>query len=41
MARADPEAPVLFVIGHVVELYEDMTLAAALLCEGPGMAAYA
>lgn len=41
VARADPEAPVLFVIGHVVELYEDVTLAAALLCEGPGMAAYA
>ncbi|MDZ4135597.1 MAG: uroporphyrinogen-III C-methyltransferase [Paracoccaceae bacterium] len=41
VARAEPEAPVLFVIGHVVQLYDDVTLAAAQLCDGPGMAAYA
>lgn len=41
IARADPDAPVLFVIGHVVELYDSVTRAAALLCDGAGMAAYA
>lgn len=39
VAQADPEAPVLFVIGHVVQLYD---VAAHLApCEGAGMAAYA
>ena len=41
VARADPEAPVLFVIGHVVSLYGAVTLANAALCDGAGMAAYA
>jgi len=41
MARIEPDAPVLFVIGHVVSLYDDAALSAALLCEGPGMVAYA
>lgn len=35
------ESPVLFVIGRVVTLYEPACLAAALACEGAGMAAYA
>lgn len=39
VARADPEAPVLFVIGHVVQLYDVEGQAA--LCDGAGMAAYA
>ncbi len=41
VAQAQPEAPVLFVIGHVVSLYDAIALADAALCEGPGMAAYA
>jgi len=41
IAAQDPEAPVLFVIGHVVSLYDSVTLADALACEGAGMAAYA
>jgi uroporphyrin-III C-methyltransferase len=35
------DAPVLFIIGHVVALYDDVTLSAALLCDGAGMDAYA
>ncbi|EEW26928.1 uroporphyrinogen-III C-methyltransferase [Rhodobacter ferrooxidans] len=41
VARVQPDAPVLFVIGHVVALYDSIALAAALTCEGAGMAAYA
>lgn len=41
VADAQPEAPVLFIIGRVVSLYEPALLAAALACEGAGMAAYA
>lgn len=41
IATAPPEAPVLFVIGHVVSLYDQVALADALTCEGAGMAAYA
>lgn len=41
VARVQPDAPVLFVIGHVVSLYRDITVADAALCEGVGMAAYA
>lgn len=41
MAEAEPEAPVLFIIGRVVTLFEPAVLAAALTCEGAGMAAYA
>lgn len=41
VARTEPEAPVLFVIGHVVQLYDSIVLSAAQLCEGPGMMAYA
>ena len=41
VADAQPEAPVLFIIGRVVSLYESALLAAALACEGAGMAAYA
>lgn len=40
-AEAQPEAPVLFIIGRVVSLYEPASLASALACEGAGMAAYA
>jgi uroporphyrin-III C-methyltransferase len=39
VAQADPEAPVLFVIGHVVQLYDVAAHVAS--CEGAGMAAYA
>jgi uroporphyrin-III C-methyltransferase len=41
VADAQPEAPVLFIIGRVVSLYEPALLASALACEGAGMAAYA
>ncbi len=41
VARVQPDAPVLFVIGHVVSLYDAIALADASLCEGAGMAAYA
>ena len=35
------EAPVLFIIGRVVALYDGIATARAMACEGPGMAAYA
>jgi uroporphyrin-III C-methyltransferase len=41
IAEAGMEAPVLFVIGHVVSLYGAAVLADALACDGAGMAAYA
>ncbi|MCV2873486.1 uroporphyrinogen-III C-methyltransferase [Defluviimonas sp. WL0050] len=41
IATAEPEAPVLFVIGNVVSLYDSIALADALACDGAGMAAYA
>ena len=41
VARVQPDTPVLFVIGHVVSLYDDIALADAALCDGVGMAAYA
>lgn len=41
VATAAPEAPVLFVIGRVVSLYDSIALADALACDGAGMAAYA
>lgn len=41
VADAKPEIPVLFIIGRVVSLYEPNLLAAALTCDGAGMAAYA
>jgi uroporphyrin-III C-methyltransferase len=41
VATAEPDAPVLFVIGHVVSLYDSIALADALSCDGAGMAAYA
>ncbi|MFZ1481345.1 MAG: uroporphyrinogen-III C-methyltransferase [Paracoccaceae bacterium] len=41
VARAEPEAPVLFVIGHVAGMYDAISAADSALCEGPGMAAYA
>jgi uroporphyrin-III C-methyltransferase len=41
VSRTTPEAPVLFIIGRVVSLYEPTLLAQALACEGAGMDAYA
>jgi uroporphyrin-III C-methyltransferase len=41
MARAAPELPVLFIIGHVAGLYPAIAERDATLCEGAGMAAYA
>ncbi|MEI2808418.1 uroporphyrinogen-III C-methyltransferase [Albidovulum sp.] len=41
MAAVAPDVPVLFVIGRVVALYDEIVLADALACEGAGMAAYA
>ncbi len=41
IAATEPEAPVLFVIGQVVSLYDSVSLADALTCDGAGMAAYA
>ncbi len=35
------QVPVLFIIGHVVSLYEPALLQAALTCQGAGMDAYA
>ncbi|MGL4281769.1 MAG: SAM-dependent methyltransferase, partial [Albidovulum sp.] len=41
IAAARPEAPVLFIIGHVAGLYPAIVAADAELCDGAGMAAYA
>lgn len=41
VSRVQPEAPVLFVIGHVVALYAGIELVDAALCDGVGMALYA
>lgn len=41
VARVQPQAPVLFVIGHVVSLYDAVIVQTALTCEGAGMEAYA
>jgi uroporphyrin-III C-methyltransferase len=41
VAAVGPDAPVLFVIGHVVSLYDEIALTDAALCDAPGMAAYA
>jgi uroporphyrin-III C-methyltransferase len=41
IAAARPEAPVLFIIGHVAGLYPAIAAADAALCDGAGMAAYA
>jgi uroporphyrin-III C-methyltransferase len=41
VAKAQPEAPVLFMIGNVVGMYEGIAAFDAALCDGPGMAAYA
>lgn len=41
VADARPEAPVLFIIGRVVSLYEPALLADSLAGDGAGMAAYA
>ena len=41
VVAAEPEAPVLFVVGRVVSLYDSIALADALTCDGAGMAAYA
>lgn len=41
IARTAPDAPVLFIIGHVVSLYEPALLARAMACEGAGIDAYA
>ena len=41
VAEAQPEAPVLFIIGHVAAQYPAIAAADAALCDGPGMAAYA
>ncbi|MFZ1468165.1 MAG: uroporphyrinogen-III C-methyltransferase [Paracoccaceae bacterium] len=41
VATAQPEAPVLFMIGHVAGLYPAISALDAEQCEGPGMAAYA
>ena len=41
IAAARPEAPVLFIIGHVAGLYPAIAAADAGLCDGAGMAAYA
>ena len=41
VATTAPEAPVLFVIGRVAALYDQIALADALTCDGAGMAAYA
>ena len=40
-AQLAPDAPVLFLIGRVVSLYEPVVLAQALACSGAGMDAYA
>jgi uroporphyrin-III C-methyltransferase len=41
LRRSTADAPVLFIIGRVVSLYEPAMLARALACEGAGMDAYA
>jgi hypothetical protein len=41
MAAAQPEAPVLFMIGRVAGLYPALALAEAAFSEDPGMVAYA
>jgi uroporphyrin-III C-methyltransferase len=41
VATARPEAPALFIIGHVAGMYPAIVTADATLCEGAGMAAYA
>lgn len=41
VAMARPEAPVLFIIGHVAGMYPAIVAADAMLSEGAGMAAYA
>jgi uroporphyrin-III C-methyltransferase len=41
VAKAQPEAPVLFVIGRVAGMYSGIAALDAALCEGAGMAAYA
>jgi uroporphyrin-III C-methyltransferase len=41
VGRVQPDAPVLFVIGHVVSLYDAIARADAAQCDGAGMAAYA
>jgi uroporphyrin-III C-methyltransferase len=41
VAKAQPEAPVLFVIGRVAGMYSEIAELDAALCEGAGMAAYA
>ena len=41
VAKVQPEAPVLFVIGRVAGMYPEVAELDAPLCEGTGMAAYA
>jgi len=41
VAAVQPEAPVLFVIGHVAGMYPAIVTEDAALCDGAGMAAYA
>ncbi len=41
VAKTQPEAPVLFIIGQVAGMYPGITAMEASLCEGAGMAAYA
>lgn len=41
VAAVQPEAPVLFVIGHVAGMYPAIVTGDAALCDGAGMAAYA
>ncbi|MFC3086837.1 uroporphyrinogen-III C-methyltransferase [Tabrizicola soli] len=41
VAKTQPEAPVLFIIGQVAGMYPEITALEASLCEGAGMAAYA
>jgi uroporphyrin-III C-methyltransferase len=41
VAKAQPEAPVLFVIGRVAGMYPQIAELDAALSEGAGMAAYA
>ena len=41
IAKAQPEAPVLFVIGRVAGMYPEIAELDAAFCDGAGMAAYA
>ena len=41
VAKAQPDAPVLFVIGRVAGMYAGIAALDAALCEGAGIAAYA